>query len=74
MVMQIVTEHGKTIEFNKEKHVYIHKNQYVVGMSTILGHQQVQNLKIGNYIMKSTTLKKKWKNMVFRQKKQKQLS
>ena len=38
MVMQIVTEHGKTIEFNKEKHVYIHKNQYVVGMSTILGH------------------------------------
>ena len=30
-------EHGHTIEFNEEKHVYIHNNDYVVGMSTLLG-------------------------------------
>ena len=30
-------EHGHTIEFNEEKHVYIHNNEYVVGMSTLLG-------------------------------------
>ena len=33
----IITEHGHQIEFNQEKHVYIHNDQYVVGMSTILG-------------------------------------
>ena len=30
-------EHNHTIEFNEEKHVYIHKGEYVVGMSTLLG-------------------------------------
>ena len=51
--MQIVTEHGKTIEFNKEKHVYIHNNQYIVGMSTILGKlasPMLENWKIANQI------------------------
>ena len=33
----VTTEHGFKIEFNQEKHVYIHNDQYVVGMSTILG-------------------------------------
>ena len=31
------TEHGHTVEFNQEKHVYIHNNEYIVGTSTILG-------------------------------------
>ena len=31
------TEHGHTVEFNQEKHVYIHNSEYVVGTSTILG-------------------------------------
>ena len=35
--MQIVTEHGHKVEFDKEKHVYIHENQYMVGMSTLIG-------------------------------------
>jgi hypothetical protein len=35
--MIITTEHGHKIEFNEEKHVYIHNNEYVVGMSTLLG-------------------------------------
>ena len=51
--MQIVTEHGKTIEFNKEKHVYIHNNQYIVGMSTILGKlasPMLENWKIANQV------------------------
>ena len=51
--MQIVTEHGKTIEFNKEKHVYIHNNNYVVGMSTILGKlasPMLENWKIANQV------------------------
>ncbi len=40
--MKIVTEHGYNIEFNSEKHVYIHDNNYVVGMSTILGKLQIK--------------------------------
>ena len=51
--MQIVTEHGKTIEFNKEKHVYIHNNQYIVGMSTILSKlasPMLENWKIANQV------------------------
>jgi hypothetical protein len=35
--MIVTTEHGHKIEFNEEKHVYIHNNEYVVGMSTLLG-------------------------------------
>jgi hypothetical protein len=53
MDMQIVTEQGKTIEFNKEKHVYIHNNQYIVGMSTILGKlasPMLENWKIANQV------------------------
>ena len=51
--MQIVTEHGKTIEFNKEKHVYIHNNQYIVCMITILGKlasPMLENWKIANQV------------------------
>ena len=53
MDMQIVTEQGKTIEFNKEKHVYIHNNQYIVGMSTILNKlasPMLENWKIANQV------------------------
>ena len=51
--MQIVTEHGHKVEFNQEKHVYIHKNEYVVGMSTILGKlasPMLENWKIANQV------------------------
>ena len=51
--MQIVTEQGKKIEFNQEKHVYIHNNEYVVGMSTILGKlasPMLENWKINNIV------------------------
>ena len=47
------TEHGHTIEFNEEKHVYIHNNEYVVGMSTLLGKlasPMLENWKISNMI------------------------
>ena len=47
------TEHGHTIEFNEEKHVYIHNNEYVVGMSTLLGKlasPQLENWKISNMV------------------------
>jgi hypothetical protein len=46
-------EHGHTITFNEEKHVYIHNNEYVVGMSTILGKlasPMLENWKINNQI------------------------
>ena len=51
--MQIVTEQGKKVEFNQEKHVYIHNNEYVVGMSTILGKlasPMLENWKINNMV------------------------
>ena len=51
--MQIVTEHGHKVEFNQEKHVYIHQNEYVVGMSTILGKlasPMLENWKIANQV------------------------
>ena len=53
MDMQIVTEHGHKVEFNKEKHVYIHQNEYVVGMSTILeklASPALENWKIVNQV------------------------
>ena len=46
-------EHGHTITFNQEKHVYIHNNEYVVGMSTILGKlasPMLENWKINNQV------------------------
>ena len=49
----IITEHGHQIEFNQEKHVYIHNDQYVVGMSTILGKlasPMLENWKIANLV------------------------
>ena len=49
----ITTEHGHQIEFNEEKHVYIHNNDYVVGMSTLLGKlasPQLENWKISNMV------------------------
>ena len=51
--MQIVTEHGHQVEFNAEKHVYIHNNNYVVGMSTILGKlasPKLEDWKLSNEI------------------------
>ena len=51
--MQIVTEHGHKVEFNQEKHVYIHQTEYVVGMSTILGKlasPMLENWKIANQV------------------------
>lgn len=33
----ILTEHGHKIIFNKESHVYVKDNEYIVGMSTLLG-------------------------------------
>ena len=51
--MQIVTDHGDKVEFDKEKHVYIHNNQYIVGMSTILGKlasPMLENWKISNQV------------------------
>ena len=47
------TEHGHTVEFNQEKHVYIHNNEYVVGTSTILGKlasPMLENWKISNQV------------------------
>ena len=49
----ITTEHGHKIEFNQEKHVYIHNNEYVVGMSTLLGKlasPMLENWKISNMV------------------------
>ena len=49
----ITTEHGYKIEFNEEKHVYIHDNNYIVGMSTILGKlasPMLENWKIANQV------------------------
>ena len=49
----ITTEHGHKIEFNQEKHVYIRNNEYVVGMSTILGKlasPMLENWKIANQV------------------------
>ena len=46
-------ENGHTIEFNQEKHDYIHNNEYVVGMSTILGKlasPMLENWKIANQV------------------------
>ena len=46
-------EHGHTIEFNEEKHVYIHNNEYVVGMSTLLGKlasPMLENWKISQQV------------------------
>jgi hypothetical protein len=51
--MIVTTEHGHKIEFNEEKHVYIHNNEYVVGMSTLLGKlasPQLENWKISNMV------------------------
>jgi len=51
--MIITTEHGYKVEFNKEKHVYIHNNQYIVGMSTILNKlasPMLENWKINQQI------------------------
>ena len=47
------TEHGHTVEFNQEKHVYIHNNEYIVGTSTILGKlasPMLENWKINNQV------------------------
>ena len=47
------TEHGHKVEFNQEKHVYIHNNEYVVGTSTILGKlasPMLENWKINNQV------------------------
>jgi hypothetical protein len=47
------TEHGHKVEFNQEKHVYIHNNEYVVGTSTILGKlasPMLENWKISNQV------------------------
>ena len=49
----ITTEHGHKIEFNEDKHVYIHNDQYVVGMSTLLGKlasPMLENWKISNMV------------------------
>ena len=49
----ITTEHGHQIEFNEEKHVYIHNNEYVVGLSTLLGKlasPMLENWKISNMV------------------------
>ena len=49
----VKTEHGHTVEFNEEKHVYINNNQYVVGTSTILGKlasPMLENWKISNQV------------------------
>ena len=51
--MIVTTEHGHKIEFNEEKHVYIHNNEYVVGMSTLLGKlasPMLENWKISNMV------------------------
>ena len=51
--MIVNTEHGHKIEFNEEKHVYIHNNEYVVGMSTLLGKlasPMLENWKISNMV------------------------
>ena len=51
--MIITTEHGHQVEFNEEKHVYIHNNEYVVGMSTLLGKlasPMLENWKISNIV------------------------
>ena len=56
----ITTEHGHKIEFNEDKHVYIHNDQYVVGMSTLLGKlasPMLENWKISNMV---NAIKKKW--------------
>ena len=63
--MQIVTEHGHKVEFDKEKHVYIHENQYMVGMSTLIGKlasPALENWKIANQV---NAIKKKWNDRVY---------
>ena len=37
MSKTVKLENGHTIIFDEDKHVYIHNNEYVVGMSTLLG-------------------------------------
>ena len=37
MSKTVKLENGHTITFDEDKHVYIHNNEYVVGMSTLLG-------------------------------------
>ena len=37
MTKTVKLENGHTITFDEDKHVYIHNNEYVVGMSTLLG-------------------------------------
>ena len=57
---------GHKVEFNQEKHVYIHKNEYVVGMSTILGKlasPMLENWKIANQV--NAIKKKKWNDRVY---------
>ena len=49
----VTTEHGFKIEFNQEKHVYIHNGEYVVGMSTLLGKlasPMLENWKISQQV------------------------
>jgi len=46
-------ENGHTIIFDEDKHVYIHNNEYVVGMSTILkklASPTLENWKINNLV------------------------
>ena len=53
-IMTILIQSMDTrVEFNQEKHVYIHNNEYVVGMSTILGKlasPMLENWKISNQV------------------------
>jgi|TARA_Y100000389_G_scaffold55918_1_gene51829 hypothetical protein len=37
MTKTVKLEHGHTVTFDDNKHVYIHNGEYVVGMSTLLG-------------------------------------
>ena len=49
----IKLEHGHTITFNSESHKYIKDNEYIVGMSTILGKlasPMLENWKINNIV------------------------
>ena len=50
--VQAITCH-QLREFNEEKHVYIHNNEYVVGMSTLLGKlasPMLENWKISQQV------------------------
>ena len=53
MTKTVKLENGHTITFDEDKHVYIHNNEYVVGMSTILkklASPTLENWKINNLV------------------------